>query len=151
MAAANKDVCFACGEAVPRASERRNLTSSSSIHVLNLWKAVLQSELERRESAERFRDIIAGTGAMHMCRKCFYSYEKVLNARAAIESNFSNAFGSLFGALNDPTDATQECSSQDVPQCPPPKRRSHGSKTLTSNPVSEKSPEVSVRYKTLSQ
>ena len=45
IAAANKDVCFACGEAVPRASERRNLTSSSSTHVLNLWKAVLQSEL----------------------------------------------------------------------------------------------------------
>ena len=92
MAAANKDVCFACGEVVPRASERRNLTSSSSTHVLNLWKAVLQSELKRRESAERFRDIIVGTGAMHMCRKCFYSYEKVLNAKSCHRKQLFKCF-----------------------------------------------------------
>ena len=40
-------VCLGCGVVTTRSSDRRNLNSSSSAHVLPLWKATIASQLNQ--------------------------------------------------------------------------------------------------------
>ena len=47
----NKVICFGCGQALYQSSQRRNLTGAASSHVIPLWKAVLESQFERRGTA----------------------------------------------------------------------------------------------------
>ena len=46
-------VCHGCGEVMRRVSERRNLKSSASQHVVPLWKPVMISQLEERKQRAR--------------------------------------------------------------------------------------------------
>ena len=48
-------ICLGCGEVIRRASERRNLKSSASQHVVPLWKTVMTSQLESVLELKEFR------------------------------------------------------------------------------------------------
>ena len=68
-------LCLGCGEGVTvqRSSERRNLTSPSSQHVIPLWKEVVGSELQRMGKVADLESVVSGSEAGgYMCRKCFY-------------------------------------------------------------------------------
>ena len=84
-------LCLGCGEVVQRSSERSNLMTTTSQHVVPLWKEVVGSELQRRGRVMDLDGIVSESGARYMCRKCFYAYEKVLKARAVIEANAAKA------------------------------------------------------------
>ncbi len=92
-------ICLACGEVTRRSSDRRNLKSSASQHVVPLWKTTITSELQKRNQLADLDGLISGSsephGAGHMCRKCFYAYEKVLKAKAIIESSAAKALDAI--------------------------------------------------------
>ena len=58
----------ACGAITSRASERRNLSSSSSSHEVPLWKEIVQEEKDRNIDVDSVVDI---DRSGYMCRKCF--------------------------------------------------------------------------------
>ena len=80
----------------------RNLRSSVSQHVVPLWKSIISQELEKRNQQADLDCMIASAGdsqrVRQMCRKCFYTYEKVLKAQAVIESNAVKAVALLSSA-----------------------------------------------------
>ena len=159
LLAHGKHNSFGCGQAVQRSSERRNLTSSTSRHVVPLWKTVLGSALERRGiAAAQSESMIAeldGTG--YMCRKCFYAYERVLKLKTTLEENAAKAIDAIVPTRASPiasvavSSSTPKRSSQNSTVIPPPKRRPQSS-VLSSSSSSgfphstEPSPNVSVSF-----
>ena len=78
--------CLACGDSVLSAN-RRNLNTSASKHVVPIWKEIASKELEKRQYGVDLDDLLAGSGdpaSRCMCRRCFYAYEKLLGAKAAV-------------------------------------------------------------------
>lgn len=144
-------VCLGCGEVAQRSSDRRNLKSSCSQHVVSLWKTTIASELQKRNQLADLDSLISGSGEPHgagyMCRRCFYSYEKVLKAKAIIESNAAKVLDCIVPVINTtPTVGSQRtsssCSTSTIP-APPPKRRPPPPK-FASTPRRSQSPDVAV-------
>ena len=126
MASVERDpvVCLGCGESVQRSSERRKLASSSSSHVVPLWKKTMSSQLLKHNLHADLDQLLAGSRrtAGQMCRKCFYSYEKVLTSTSALENNAEKAIAQLCDVqeIRTNTDVTATPRAYDVP--PAPKR-----------------------------
>ena len=124
----NQVICFGCGEAVRQSSERRNLASAASSHVIPQWKAVLQSEFERRGTATHLamvvQDVIERKRAGFMCRRCFYAYDKFSKAKATLEANASKAVDALTAGIVSPSSyTTPKRSSSNAAVYPAAKRR----------------------------
>ena len=74
-------ICLACGELTIK-KDRRVLggSGSASEQVTNLWRETIANELRRRSKVLDF-DSLIHPGAGYLCRKCYYSYEKLLETR----------------------------------------------------------------------
>ena len=109
-------LCLGCGEVSPRSSDRRNLMSNSSQHVVPLWKKTIASELQKRNQLIDLDGLISGWGEPHragqMCRKCFYAYEKVLNASAVIEASAVKALDAMTPATSSLPRAMKPCTKR---------------------------------------
>ena len=147
----NQVICFGCGEAVRQSSERRNLASAASSHVIPQWKAVLQSEFGRRGTATHLamvvQDVIERKRAGFMCRRCFYAYDKFSKAKATLEANASKAVDALTAGIVSPSSyTTPKRSSSNAAVYPAAKRRpQHTEASLPSVSGSKgPSPQVSV-------
>lgn len=84
---ASDTLCLACGELISKATERRNIFTSSSQHVTASWKTFFKRELENRKQygvlettfPESGEIVAANIGNQkYVCRKCFYAFEKFL-------------------------------------------------------------------------
>ena len=109
-------VCLACGETTKRSSDRRRLSSNVCQHVSSLWKTTISLELQKR--SQLHVDVEALSLSGHVCRKCFYAYEKVLKAKAVVESSASKAVDALHPAICDQHSPVPPCSP--VPACSTP-------------------------------
>lgn len=76
--------CAGCGETerVKESKGRRKINSGSSERVFTLLKSVVTCELERRGSEEDVDVLMQQT--THMCKNCFYAYEKHINSLEVI-------------------------------------------------------------------
>ena len=95
----------------------------------------MDSELQRRGDVADLDSMISGVHGCapgYMCRKCYYAYEKVLNAKVVIEVNASIA-----------PPISPKRSSPNPTVFPPPKRRPQQS-LLSSSSTSDKEPSTCV-------
>ena len=149
MSSASAVVCLGCGSITRRSSDRRNLNSVASQHVAALWKTTMTSELQKRKQLVDLDCLISGSDETSkpgkMCRKCFYAYEKVFNAKTVLQTNAAKALDAI---LPTRTGGLHECAkrSSDSSIVPPPKKRPLPP-TFSPNPISERtqSPGVVVR------
>ena len=115
-------VCLGCGEVSRRSSDRRNLASTVSQHVASLWKSIMESELQNRNQVVDLDSLISGRGEPRkggqMCRKCFYAYEKALNARAIVEANAVKALDAIAPVISSLAREMQPCTSSST-SCKP--------------------------------
>ena len=77
MAEAQVEVCVACAQPVPIASNRRRFRSASSSHVLPTL-----SEIIRRIDPAASSAILDSQGPAFVCRGCFSSLKKLKKVRA---------------------------------------------------------------------
>ena len=61
-------LCLACREVTSRPSDKKNLSSASSQHVVPLWKETAPEECQRNMTVDVDSAISGNTG--YMCRKC---------------------------------------------------------------------------------
>ena len=147
----NQVICFGCGQALYQSSQRRNLTGAASSHVIPLWKAVLESQFERRGTATPVamvvQDVIERKRAGFMCKRCFYAYDKLLKAVATLDANASKAVDAITTCIESQSSSTTpKRSSSDFTVYPAAKRCSqHTEPCLPSVSTSTRlSPQVSV-------
>lgn len=81
MASDTQLLCLACGEGPLVTTNRRNILSSSSQHVIPLWRHMVEMEFERRNQYVALDIVLSASQHTFMCRKCFYAYEKVLKTQ----------------------------------------------------------------------
>ena len=85
----NDHICLGCGVVINNASDRRNLCGNASQNVSSAWKGLLKAELEGRGCGSTFESLFSADGELltnygnqrNMCRKCFYSYERMLKTQ----------------------------------------------------------------------
>ena len=53
-------LCLACGEVTSRPSDRRNLSSASSQHVVPLWKEIAAEECQRQNMTADLDSVTSG-------------------------------------------------------------------------------------------
>ena len=137
MASETALFCLGCGAETDRASDRRNLGSSPSKSVLNVWMTVVTRKLEVDETDEFIQSLVTNH---RMCRKCYSSYEKLLRLQKGIEDNINEALDMLLptARLDTPAD------DQAPPLKRPPLPRPPIVIANPMNPESRKSPVVSV-------
>ena len=114
--AAEPAICLGCGVTTRRSSDRRNLYSSASAHILPLWSTTITSQLKKNTQLVDLdidNLLSAEVGRPHLCRKCFYGYEKVLKVTSVIEDNANKAIAEVL--------SLPRSSSDSLP--PPSKRR----------------------------
>ena len=70
-----------------------------------MWKQVASKELEERGQHVDLDGLISGYGdpakVGYMCRKCFYSYEKLLSTQATLELKVKKAIDAQAQALSE--------------------------------------------------
>ena len=100
----------------------------------------MDSELQRRGDVADLDSMISGVHGCapgYMCRKCYYAYEKVLNAKVVIEVNAAKALNAIVPSIAPPISPKR--SSPNPTVFPPPKRRPQQS-LLSSSSTSDKEP-----------
>lgn len=80
-------VCLACGSTISKATERRNICSTSSGLIFSLWKGYFKRELERKNQfGVSYESSFTDNGEVrttnkgnqkNICRQCFYAFEKL--------------------------------------------------------------------------
>ena len=88
-----------------------------------IWKEIASKELEKRQYDVDLDDLLAGSGdpaSRCMCRLCFYAYEKLLGAKAMLESRIEKAIDIIAG--NHATEASTELGTSRHAPTPRPKR-----------------------------
>ena len=74
----------------------------------------MASELQNRNQVIDLDSLILGRGEPRrggqICRKCFYAYEKALNARAMIEANAVKALDAIAPAISSIAREVQPCT-----------------------------------------
>ena len=150
-------LCLACGE-VTRSADRRDLSTSASRHVVPLWKEIVGNELEKRKRQVDLDSLLSGfcnpTQVSHMCRRCFYGYEKSLNARTAIEARISKAVDAIASVpttgVTDETNIAQAAKRGTSSPASAPKRVAHAlmfaHAPSTSSSQESQSPGVAVSF-----
>ena len=78
VASTEKHVCLGCSEVTQKKSRR--VLGSTSEQVTILWKDVISKELELR-SKQINLDNLLHPGRSYMCRRCYYAYDKLLQAK----------------------------------------------------------------------
>ena len=82
-----------------------------------MWKQVASKELEERGQHADLDGLISGYGdpakVGYMCRKCFYSYEKLLSTQATLELKVKKAIDAIASV---PTGATECKALWDEPE-----------------------------------
>ena len=102
MATMERDLagtCLACGDSVLPAN-RRNLNTSASKHVVPIWKEIVSKELVKRKYDVNLDDFLTGSSdpaSWCMYRRCFCTYEKLLGAKATLESLTEKAIDIIAG------------------------------------------------------
>ncbi len=76
-------ICLACG-GVAAVGSRRIIKTQSCDGVSILWKEEIERELEKKGEALDLDHLISSQQEAYMCRKCFYAYEKLLEAKKVI-------------------------------------------------------------------
>ena len=73
----------------------------------------MTSELQKRKQLFDLDSLISGSDEPHkpgkMCRKCFYTYEKVLKAKTVLQTNAAKALDAI---LPTPMGRLQECAKR---------------------------------------
>ena len=88
-------LCFGCGcDISNRPTDRRRLDGPSSSKVITLWKAlVLQYEHPILNNVTVLDNLLSGNGdpsqSGKMCRKCFASYERLVDLTESLRCNLS--------------------------------------------------------------
>ena len=75
-------ICVGCGEEI-RGEERQNLGSVASMHVVPLWKEIVNEVLEEETNLDQLLRGSEYTGRMH--RKCFTLFERVFRLRSELK------------------------------------------------------------------
>ena len=140
-------MCLGCGQTTRRSWERRNLHSSVTKEVTQLWKATLTSALQKRNSEADVDSLVCASCGAHseyICRMCFYAYQRILKAKAVIESNAAkvvDVFASTCSSSFLSVDAQPSTSTISDP-C---SERLPSRFVYTSTPEQSHSPGVAVR------
>ena len=95
-----------CG-VITQSTDRRNLNSISSQHVVPVWKNIVAKELEGRCLSVNLCDPLCSTA--HMCRKCFYAYEKLLKATEFLSSNIKQVVDSIVSSAHTQDHMNSSC------------------------------------------
>lgn len=134
-------VCLACCDITSRASKRRNLSSSSSSHVVPLWKEIVQEEIQKQDRNIDIDSVVDPDRSGYMCRKCFYAYEKYMKLKESLSSKARLAIDSIFPQSSSQIPCIKR-STFSLP--PPPSKRVSISKSMplaTSSSSKTDSPE----------
>lgn len=136
-------ICVGCGEEI-KGEERRNLQSGSSMHVVPLWKEIVNEVLEEEANLDQLLCGSEYTGRMH--RKCFTLFERVSRLRSELKEKVKKGIIAIvppnvrISASLTPTAGEKRPASTDIQMLPKQKQ----ARPPLYAPVPEKSPNVSV-------
>lgn len=80
-------LCLACGEPIPKATNRRTISHRSSRHVTASWKTCFKQALKNNKQFNVLETAFPESGEIvtanlgnqkHVCKRCFYLFEKFI-------------------------------------------------------------------------
>ena len=90
--------CLGCGIDIPKANERRALDNPDAEDVAMMWRRLLEEDYQSSVDSQDIDTILSGADGLRapkMCRKCFYAYEKFIEAQNSIRDNLRKAVEAL--------------------------------------------------------
>ena len=90
--------CLGCGIDIPKGNERRALDNPDAEDVAMMWRRLLEEDYQSSVDSQDIDTILSGADGLRapkMCRKCFYAYEKFIEAQNSIRDNLRKAAEAL--------------------------------------------------------
>ena len=134
-------LCLGCGENLPNAKDRRCLANPCAKDVVDLWKALMENEVDDPSVIGPILEGQDAERAPKMCKKCFTAYRTCAKQHVALGTNLRKA-ADILGLVCQHSEATASVSTSELPASKRPRLNlsshsaSHGSTagTTTSSP-----------------